>query len=143
MNLSPAGSASGSSQGYGSIFADTIDNNRDGGFYTGGSVWRTVIPDAAPYLEVDLGALYYLDRVMIWPRTDAVQSTLENFRIKVLDAAGAVVWQQSFLPANAANNVWGTSAMRNQRGRKVRLERLDGSPNFLTFAEFEISGARD
>lgn len=140
-SLTPAGTVVGSSQGYGSVYADAVDGNRDGHFYNGGSVWHTLIPDSAMYLEVDLGGLFYLDRIMIWPRTDAVQGTVENLKLSVLDASGAVVWQQSFLSGNSASNPWGTSALRGIRGRKVRMDRLDNAPNFLTFAELEVWGS--
>jgi hypothetical protein len=142
VNLAPAAAVTGSSAAYGSVVKDATDGNRDGGFYSGGSVWHTAIPDAAPYVQVDLGATYYLDRVKIWPRTDVVQNTVETMRIKVLDAANAVVWEQIFLPNVAANNPWGTTALRGVQGRKVRLERADVpvTPNFLTLAEFEVWG---
>ena len=58
-NLATNGMATGSSEGYGSVFADGNDGNRDGQFYTGGSVWHTVIPDANPYYEVDLGGTFF------------------------------------------------------------------------------------
>src|SRR5262245_23378976 len=69
-NLATNGVATGSSEGYGSVFADANDGNRDGQFYTGGSVWHTTIPDASLFYEVDLGGTVFLDRMMIWPRTD-------------------------------------------------------------------------
>jgi CotH kinase protein/Concanavalin A-like lectin/glucanases superfamily/Lamin Tail Domain/Chitobiase/beta-hexosaminidase C-terminal domain len=120
---------------------DGNDGNRNGGYFAGLSVFHSAIPDAVPgFWEVDLGATYHLDRVMIWPRTDVAQNTVENFRITVRDAANTVVWQQSYLPAAATNFAWGSSAMRGVQGRKVRFERLDSTPNFTSFAEFEVWG---
>ncbi|MES2706704.1 MAG: CotH kinase family protein [Verrucomicrobiota bacterium] len=143
VNLAPGGTATGSSAGYGSVFADASDGNRDGHFYNGGSVWHTLVPDTAPFYEVDLGGTYFLDRVMIWPRTDAPdQGTMENFTLKVLDDSGKVVWTADYWPAAAVNWAWGTSAMRGVAGRKVRYEKRDGTPNYLTFAEFEIQGGK-
>src|SRR5262245_56737310 len=112
-NLATNGVATGSSEGFGSVFADANDGNRNGHFYNGGSVWHTVIPDATPYYEIDLGSTFFLDRVMIWPRTDVLQSTLRNFRLSVFDAAGLIVWQHDYLPNNAADNVWATTRLRN------------------------------
>lgn len=141
-NLAPLGSATGSTAGFGSVPADTNDGNRDGHFYNSGSVWHSLIPDAAPWIELDLGQNYYLDRVMLWPRTDAVQGTVKDIRVKVTNAAGTVVYNQVFLAGQAAANPWGTSALRGTLGRKVRIERADVpvSPDFLTFAELVVMG---
>ncbi|HYV28660.1 MAG TPA: lamin tail domain-containing protein, partial [Candidatus Eisenbacteria bacterium] len=140
-NLATNGTATGSTEGYGSVFADGNDGHRDGQFYSGGSVWHTVIPDANPYYEVDLGGTFFLDRVMIWPRTDVIQGTVRNFRLSVFDSTGQTVWQHDYLPNNAADNVWATTQLRNVEGRRVRLARLDQSGNaWLTFAEFEVWG---
>lgn len=141
-NLAPAGTATGSSQAYGSVFKDATDDNRDGNFYSAaGSVWHTNIPDAAPYYEVDLGANYYLDRVQLWPRTDAVQGTVENFTIQVRSATDEILWTADYWPTAAVSWAWGTSAMRGVQGRKVRYIKKDASPNFLTFAEMEVWGS--
>lgn len=141
-NLAVAGIAAASSEGYGSVMGDAIDGNRDGHFFSGGSVWHTRLPDAVPsFYEVDLGAEFFLDRVMIWPRTDAPdQGTVENFTLRVLNAAGRVVWTADYWPGAAVNWAWGSSAMRGVAGRRVRFERNDGTPNYLTFAEFEVWG---
>ncbi len=145
-NLAPAGVPTGSSVYTGapaSQFTDASDGNRDGNYFGGLSVFHTAGAETNPptFWEVDLGANYRLDRVMIWPRTDAAQNTVENFKLVVRDNANVIVWQQTFLPIAAVNTVWGTSAMRGVTGRRVRLERLDQSPNFMTFAEFEVWGS--
>ena len=145
-NLAPAGVPTGSSVYNGappSQFTDGSDGNRDGNYFTGLSVFHTAGAETNPptLWEVDLGANFRLDRVMIWPRTDAAQNTVENFKLVVRDHANVIVWQQSFLPTAAVNTVWGTSAMRGVTGRRVRIERLDQSPNFMTFAEFEVWGS--
>ncbi|HEX2750714.1 MAG TPA: chitobiase/beta-hexosaminidase C-terminal domain-containing protein [Verrucomicrobiales bacterium] len=141
-NLAPAGTASASTSDFGSVPADINDGNRDGGFYTGGSVWHSVIPDAAPWVEVDLGANYYLDRVMIWPRTDVLQGTVKNIRIQITNAAGTEVFNQVYLAGTAADNPWGTTAMRGLTGRKVRVSRADSpvNPNFFNLAELTVYG---
>jgi hypothetical protein len=142
VNLAPLGSVSGSSQAYGSVFQDATDDNRDGNFYSAaGSVWHTNTPDTAAYLEVDLGGNYYLDRVQLWPRTDALQGTVTNFTIQVTDAANAVVWTGDYWPTTGVGWAWGTSGMRGVQGRKVRFLRKSAPPNFLTFAEMEVLGS--
>ena len=142
VNLAAGKTVTASSAGFGSLAVDINDGNRDGHFYNGGSVWHTVMPDAAPWIEVDLGADRYLDRVMLWPRTDAAQGTVKDIRVKVTNAAGSVVFNQVYLAGRAAANPWGTTALRGVQGKKVRIERADSpvSPNFLTFAELEIHG---
>ncbi|HWB02783.1 MAG TPA: chitobiase/beta-hexosaminidase C-terminal domain-containing protein [Verrucomicrobiales bacterium] len=139
-NLAPAGTATASTSDYGSVPGDINDNNRDGGFYSGGSVWHSVIPDAAPWAEVDLGAEYYIDRVMTWPRTDVAQGTIKNVRIQITNAAGAEVFNQVYLAGTAAENPWGTNAMRGLKGRKVRVSRADNpvNPNFFNLAELAV-----
>ena len=142
VNLAPAGVATASSAAYGSVAGDINDGNRDGGFYSGGSVWHTAIPDTAPWVEVDLGANYNLDRVMLWPRTDVAQGTMKDLRIKVTNAAGTVVYNSVHLAGTAAGNPWGTAALRGVTGRRVRVERADVpvNPNFMTFAELAVFG---
>jgi hypothetical protein len=143
-NLAVGRTVQASSSGYGSVPDDAVDGNRDGQFFTGGSVWHTLIPDVAPWIEVDLGADFHLDRIMLWPRTDQAQATVRNLRIRVTDEAGAVVHDEVVLANQVAGNVWGTVSVRGVRGRMVRLERTDvpANPDFLTFAELEIHGQR-
>ena len=145
-NLAPAGVPTGSSVYTGappSQFTDASDGNRDGNYFGELSVFHSAGAETNPptFWEIDLGSNFRLDRVMIWPRTDAAQSTVENFKLVVRDDANAIVWQQNFLPTAAVNTVWGTSAMRGVTGRRVRIEKLDQSPNFITFAEFEVWGS--
>lgn len=143
VNLAPAATISASSSGFGSVPADANDSNRDGHFFNGGSVWHSLIPDTAPWIEADLGRDCFLDHLILWPRTDALQGTVRNLRITITDNAGTTVFNQSFLPSQVASHAWGTAALRGITGRKIRLERTDvpASPDFLTFAELEIHGS--
>ena len=124
---------------------NAIDGNRDGNYYNG-SVAHTANSATPAWYEVDLGTQFYLDRVQIFPRSDARQSSVENFRLSVFsdDGAGSpggLVWTKDFLTAGGnANYTWGTAELSGIEGRHVRLERLDASPNFMTFAEFEVIG---
>jgi hypothetical protein len=128
-----------------SAFSRGNDGNRDGQYFTGLSVFHSAIPESNPptYWEVDLGADYHLDRVMIWPRTDVSppQNTVENFQVSVRSAANQSVWSKNYFPTAAINNVWGTSELRGVVGRYVRIQKLDQNPNFLAFAEFEVWGS--
>jgi hypothetical protein len=150
INLAPFGVASTSSEGFGAVVTDGNDGNRDGQFGNG-SVFHTQDPDLAAFYEVDLGASYFLDRVQILPRSDTRQSSVENFRLTVFaddgaGNAGPVVFTQDYFPTGAANFAWGapelgTSTPGGTFGRFVRLDRLDPTPDFLTFAEFEVYGS--
>ena len=120
------------------------DGNRNGDYFGGASVFHSGYPEANPpaLWEVDLGALFYLDRVMIWPRTDAYQGSVRNLRLSVFDESGAEVWRQDFLPGNQADHVWATTALRGVRGQRVRVTRLDTvNIPWLTFAECEVWGS--
>lgn len=147
-NVAPAGTASGSSQAFGSVFADANDGNRDGNFYTGGSVWHTTDPDTSAWYQVDLGRTLCLDRVQIFPRTDAGGGEATNFRLTVYkdDGAGnpgAIAWSDNFLTDGtliSRPSPWAGALPAGVNGRFVKLERLSGTPRFLTFAEFEVYG---
>jgi hypothetical protein len=147
-NLSLGGTATGSSEGFGTVFADAIDGNRDGA-YGNGSVWHANgHPEINPptFYEVDLGSDVYLDRLQIYPRTDAIQNSVRNFRLTVRDSNDVQVFSQDFFTGagQATNDVrWGTNAIRNVVGQKVRIERLSQDPvplGFMTFSEFEVYG---
>jgi len=147
VNLAPGGVATGSSEGYGSVFADANDGERDGVFGNG-SVWHTTDPDTSfpSRYQVDLGARYNLDRVQIFPRADMFQNTVTNFRLTVFedDGAGnpgAVAWTQDYLTdGTAASYPWAAAIPADVAGRHVKMERLANSPAFLTFSEFEVFG---
>ena len=149
MNLAPLGTATASSEGFGAVASDGNDGDRNGA-YGAGSVFHSQDPDTAAFYVVDLGDSYYIDRVQVLPRTDARQGSVTNFRLSVLadDGSGnpgAAVFERSYLPTAAANYAFGTTdpgaaAPGGARGRFVRLDRLGGTPPFLTFAEFEVLG---
>lgn len=139
-NLAPSGTASSSTIGFGAVAADGNDGNRDGAFGNG-SVFHTADPDTAAFWQVDLGTDQYIDRVQIFPRTDAAQGSVENFKIEVFNANDTLVFTKNFLGGGSTNDtVWGTSELRNAFGSRVRISRLDGNPDFMTFAEFEVYG---
>jgi hypothetical protein len=141
MNLAPAGTATAESSKYGSVAADANDGNRAGSF-GGGSVWHSEDANAnLRFWQVNLGSMQYLDRIQIFPRTDPSQGSVENFRITVLDSANATIFTKDYFTSGSTNDVaWGTVDVRGLQGQTVKIERLDASPTFLTFAEFEVWG---
>jgi hypothetical protein len=149
-NLARFGTASGTSEGYGSVFGDAIDGNRNGDFGAG-SVWHSLDPDLGPpALSLDLGATKFLDHLTFYPRTDARQNTLTNFRLSVFadnaGVPGSVLWTQNYYTTGTrsadvlGNRAWAVGIPSGVSGRFVKIERLGVPPNFLTFAEMEVWG---
>ena len=146
VNLAPGGTATSSSTlgaccGSATPFfaSRANDGNRDGS--SNSVIFHTNDPDTAAFFQVDLGANSFLDRIELFPRTNAVQNSVENFRIDVFNTAGINVFSKNYLTAsNTGDKTWGTTDIRNVEGSRIRLTRLDGSPSFLTFAEFEVYG---
>ena len=146
-NLARTGTATASSQGYGTIAADGNDGNRNGTFGNG-SVFHTLNEAGPSWWQVTLGGVRHLDHVRIFNRVDAVQGSVGNFRI-ICTKAGVQTFNQVFLPSNATDNnncrAWGTSALRGVEADTVRIERVSNAnpaaANFLTFAECEVWGS--
>ncbi len=121
-----------------------IDGNRDGNF-AANSVTHT---NNQPYdwWKVDLGTVRPVSRIAIYNRTDTGMKRLSNFRITLLDGAGAEVVHEDFYVVSGWSGYrfrWdvpvGTTA------RTVRIERL--GPNregnhILSFAEVEVLGSQ-
>lgn len=163
-NLAPAGVASASSA-YAGDEATYGAAHANNGNRAGNDIWHSTNSDTVTaWWQVDLGSEYYLDRVQIFPRALS-QGTVGNFRIEVLDASNSVVFSQTFLPTSATDrdmrddtpynrdlgqydltgpSIWATNALRNVRGKTVRIER--NSPGnttnetAMTFGEFEVYG---
>lgn len=141
-NLAPSGVASTTNvEGYGSVAADGNDGNRNGNFGLG-SVFHTLDDAVVPGTwAVNLGSDKVLDRIQIFPRTDANQNSVENFRIDVFDSVNTNVFSKFYLAgSNTGDKNWGTTDVRNVIGSRVVISRLDTSPAFLTFSEFEVFG---
>ena len=114
-----------------------IDGSRDGNYYHG-HIWHSSCSES-PWIEVDLGNTFYLDRVQIFTRTD-VNQPISNIRLRVLDATDNELWSGSYLTTFSAGKPWATADMRGVQGRKVRLESLSSSASCLAMAELEIYG---
>jgi hypothetical protein len=70
-----------------------IDGNTDGHYFNAKSTTHTAVEDD-PWWEVDLGADFSVDRIVLWNRTDGeVESRLSNFRLRLLDASRNPVWE--------------------------------------------------
>jgi hypothetical protein len=146
VNLARSGTATASSEGYGSLASDANDGNRNGTFSVG-SVFHTLNETGPSWWQVTLPAGSVLDHVRIFNRSDAVQGSVGNFRI-VAQRGGVEVFNQVFLVAAATDTgnarAWGSSVLRGVTADLLRIERVsNASPavNFLTFAELEVWGS--
>jgi len=83
QNLSTAGSASQSSTGWSAPASRAIDGNTSG-VWNNGSVTATN-QSYQPWWQVDLGAVYSIDHINIWNRTDCCQNRLTNYYVFVSD----------------------------------------------------------
>ncbi len=87
-NKAPLGIATQSSITFEGDPNRAIDGITDGN-WGGGSVTHTSGLDAMPWWQVDLGAEYEIDRVVLWNRTDCCAGRLTRLRISLLDGVGA------------------------------------------------------
>ncbi len=135
-NVARRGKASHVGTGYGAPAARAIDGNTDGDFAAKSTTHTTTVDD--PWWEVDLGASRPLDRIVVWNRTDTedVRRRLHDFRVRVLDDARTVVWEQSFAtPPDPSLEIALTRAIPvalgaayRERGATVAIVRKPQSP---------------
>ncbi|MFK5922081.1 MAG: DUF1553 domain-containing protein [Verrucomicrobiota bacterium] len=96
-NLANKGKASQSSTYPGGEASHAIDGNTNG-LWEKKSIAHVGSKDKSPWWEVDLGQLSPIDRIKIWNRTDSkLQSRLDGYQIKLLDAKRNLVWQNTKL----------------------------------------------
>lgn len=143
INLATAGTATAESSKYGTVAADANDGNRDG-IFVNGSVWHSNDNENTNlrFWQVNLGNDKYLDRIQLFPRSDnPSQGSVENFRITVLNSSNAQIFTHDYFSTGSTNDLaWGTVDVRGLLGQTVRISRLDSSPLFMTFGEFEVWG---
>jgi hypothetical protein len=145
-NLSILGTSTASAS---SVLQAFVPNNARDGNRAGNIFWHSAnapVPDiygVQHWYEIDLGTNYYLDRLQILPRNQ-LQDTVKNFRLEVYDTSGATVYSQMFLPTKTTGDrAWGTTAIRNVHGSRVRIIRDPPHTQYdraITFAEFEVWG---
>jgi putative heme-binding domain-containing protein len=99
VNVARRGKASQKNTAYGGDAGRAIDGNTSG-TYGGGGQTHTQENTASPWWEVDLGAEFPIERVVVYNRTDGgLGSRLQGFTLQVLDQARGVVWQKRRIPA--------------------------------------------
>lgn len=144
-NVAFGKSASASSVGFNTVAYDAIDGNTDGNFDHGSVVHTNY--DANPWWQVDLGATYTLDRIVIYNRTDccAERMAYATTFISRTDPSGRGYWELMNDPAvihyqfGAAPPAIATINTGGGVGRYVRVQ-LPGS-NYLNIAEVKMMGS--
>jgi putative heme-binding domain-containing protein len=86
-NIARNGKARQSSTAYGGNASRAIDGNTSGSYGSGGQT-HTRERGRNPWWEVDLGAEYPIEAIVVWNRTDSPQlgNRLNNFTLTVLDS---------------------------------------------------------
>ena len=116
VNLAPGGTSSASSElnCCGGVFVSSRANDGNRAGNDNSLIFHTADPDMSAFYEIDLGSDFYLDRVQIFPRTNATQDSVENFRIDVFDSGGANVFTDNYQTAagsSTRDKPWGTSCL--------------------------------
>jgi hypothetical protein len=142
-NLAQGKPATQSSEIFGGVASRAVDGNTNGA-WSGNSVTHTNSEDQ-PWWQVDLGAVYQLQTVRVWNRTDCCSERLSDFYVLVSDAPFASTGLSATLaqPGVTAFRTPGqagspTTINVNRAGRYVRVQltRTDG----LALAEVEVIG---
>jgi putative heme-binding domain-containing protein len=98
-NVARSGKATQKSTAHGGDASKGIDGNTSGTYGNGGQT-HTEENTANPWWEVDLGAEYPIDSIVVYNRTDGdLGKRLQNFTIKVLDKGRGVVFEKKDQPA--------------------------------------------
>jgi putative heme-binding domain-containing protein len=98
-NIARQGRASQKNTAHGGDAQRAIDGNKDGSYGKGGQT-HTEENTRNPYWEVDLGAEYPLDSVVVYNRTEGdLGKRLEGFTLKVLDNRRNEVFSRKNNPA--------------------------------------------
>ncbi|HZT80389.1 MAG TPA: PVC-type heme-binding CxxCH protein, partial [Gemmataceae bacterium] len=123
-NVARRGKATQSSTAYGGGAEKAIDGNRSGRYGDGGQT-HTQEGQSNPWWQVDLGAEYPIDRIVIWNRTDdGLGKRLNNFTLKVLDGKETVVFALRKQPAPAVSAAFEVGG--EAPGRAVRRAAMIG-----------------
>ena len=94
------GVASGTSEGFGTVYADANDGNPDGN-YGNGSLFHNLNQTAGEYYQVTFSSLAEIDSVQVFGRTDCCQNRDENLTLTLFNAAGDTVFTTNFgIPDN-------------------------------------------
>lgn len=94
VNVAAKGTAKQSSLGSSGEAKRAIDGNTDGD-YQKNSVSHTGT-EANPWIEIDLGAEWPVEKIIIWNRTDGgTAKRLEGYEVSLLNGAREVIWKEA------------------------------------------------
>lgn len=113
-----------------------VDGNTDGN-WSNGSVTHTN-SEANPWWEVDLGAMYDIEKIRVWNRTDCCSERLHYHVIEFFDEGHKYLGQINNTQGAAGKQMLENSDIK-QKGRFVRITLYNG-PECLSLAEVEIFG---
>ncbi|MEZ4771981.1 MAG: discoidin domain-containing protein [Bacteroidia bacterium] len=126
-----------SSQG---LAGKAVDGNTSGLWASGSVTHTTGAGEVNPWWEVDLGALYDIDKIEIWNRTDCCSERLSNMQVFIRNSA-----QDRGVPFLKENYYYKTgttyplSFTNSKRGRYVRIQVINPKA-ILSLAEVKVYG---
>ena len=115
QNMAQNGKATQDSEAWGGVANRAIDGNHDGGWLSG-SQTHTAEGGENPWWELDLGAEFPMERIVLWNRTDEnLGQRLQNYTLQLFDTERRLVWsldmQSAPSPATEHNLATDWSAM--------------------------------
>lgn len=141
QNVAQGKNATQSSTGYDAPASRAVDGNTDGAFWNG-SVSHTNA-ESCPWWQVDLGASYYIDSLLINNRTDCCGERLGDYYVFVSNEPFSTndvnaLAKQSNVSSfyNAGPNYQQNQFSINQNGRYVRIQLTKNE--YLSLAEVEV-----
>ncbi|MDR3635276.1 MAG: GDSL-type esterase/lipase family protein [Isosphaeraceae bacterium] len=145
-NVAPLGKASQKNTAFGGDAKHAIDGNKSSSYGAGGQT-HTVEGTENPWWELDLGAEYPVEELVIYNRADGeLGSRLKGFTLKVLDGSRQPVYQKQRIPAPDPKTalVVGASASRDlvRQAAMNALTYVRGQevPTFKAIARFVREG---
>ena len=132
-NIALGKKATQSTTAYGGVASIAVDGNN-----SGTSVTHTEhFDENKGWWEVDLGASYPIEEIVIWNRTGSFEERLRNFKITLYNASGGVVATRDYTtqpsPYLIISNLTGTA-------KRIRVtSNLNKTP--LSIAEFQVFSA--
>jgi putative heme-binding domain-containing protein len=145
VNIAPRGTARQSSTAHGGEARRGIDGNTSGTYGAGGQT-HTAENTKDPWWEVDLGAEYPIEAVVVWNRTDGdLGKRLNGFKVTVMDGSRRAVFVKGNNPAPPRSvrfELSGDPAGSVRRAALSAVTFIEGhdAETFATLADFIRKG---
>lgn len=143
-NIAAGKTASQSTEGFGGVASNGVDGNNS-------TISHTNTGDLNPWWQVDLGAFYAVDSVIMHNRDDCCGDRLENIKVQLLAGDGVTVLAESgtLNPANVLTDPHSLGFDLhelfggNKAGQYVRvLKTYDGADEWLSLGEVQVYGEK-